>query len=297
MIFALFNVNMYSEMIILKIIYRQSPDNPDFFGTGIVNCYFKELSSEKDIATISKKDHHHTFFETHIIISGHQCYEIGNKNHKVKGGNLIIVPPKLRHTVTETAEDTKKISVAFSFQDNSPYFNVFKSAGKCIVSKIPAGIENCIKCVLEETKNRTNLSKIIIQNRTFEIIVALLRMCGLTEESHQTEVSGEDVRLSMAKQYIKDNIEFNPKLQEVAAYCYIGIKQLTRLFKFFENTTPALYIQNQKFKHIEKLLTQTDLSLKEISEKMNFSSEYHFNSFFKKIAGTPPGEYRAIMGK
>ena len=113
----LFNVNMYPEVIILKIIYRQSPENPDFYGTGIVNCYFKELSTEKDIATISKKDHHHTFFEAHIIISGHQCYEIENKNHKVRGGNLIIVPPKLRHTVTETAENTKKISVVFNFLD------------------------------------------------------------------------------------------------------------------------------------------------------------------------------------
>ena len=131
----------------------------------------------------------------------------------------------------------------------------------------------------------------------FEIIITLLRLCGLSEEIRQAEFSGEDVRLSMAKQYIKDNIEYNPKLSDVAAFCYIGTKQLTRLFKAFENTTPALYIQSQKFRHIEKLLMNTELSLKEISEKMNFSSEYHFNSFFKKIAGTPPGEYRNIMGK
>lgn len=288
---------MYTEVTIVKIIYRQSQNIPAFESAGIANCYFKELSNEKEIPAISKKDHHHTFFETHIIISGHQYYEISGKIHKVLGGNLIIVPPKLKHTVTETAKNTRKISVTFSILENGPYADFAGSMNKCLTSKIPQRIEDCIKYIIEENKNRSRLSDIIIGNRIFETVITLLRLCGISEDSKPFETPGEDARLSIAKQYIKDNIEFNPKLPDVAAFCYIGTKQLTRLFKAFENTTPALYIQKQKFRHIEKLLMNTELSLKEISEKMNFSSEYHFNSFFKKIAGTPPGEYRNIMGK
>lgn len=281
----------------VKIIYRQTSDSKVFNTSGILNCYLKELSMEKDLKSISKKGHYHTFFEAHIILSGHQEYEICGKKFKVTAGNLVVIPPRLKHLVTETDVSTHKISVTFGLSNDSIYGTFFKSMNDFLRSKLPKRIEDNIKYILEENKNRMMFHDALTQNRVFEIVVLLLRLCGFKEEDKAIEKSGEDVRLSMAKQYIKDNIELNPKLPDVASFCYIGTKQLTRLFKAFENTTPALYIQAKKFEHIEKLLSETDMSLKEISEKMNFSSEYHFNSFFKKIAGTPPGEYRTIMGK
>jgi AraC-like DNA-binding protein len=48
---------------------------------------------------------------------------------------------------------------------------------------------------------------------------------------------------------------------------------------------------------IEKLLSDPSLSLRQISEKMEFNNEYHFNSFFKKYAGMTPGAYRKSVVK
>lgn len=280
----------------MKIIYRQPPQCPIFNSVGIVNCHVRELGGEKDIIATSKKEHHHTFFETHIIISGHQSYKIQKKSYKITGGNLLITPPRLKHIVTETSKNTKKISINFAISEKSPYWQFANTMNRCIQAKLPERVADSIKYILEEHKERSNQSEILIQNRIYEIIIIFFRLCGFYPENKQIEKPGEDVRLSMAKQYIKDNIELNPKLPEVASYCYISTKQLTRLFKTFENVTPAMYIQAKKYEYIEKLLSETDMSLKDISEKMNFSSEYHFNSFFKKIAGTPPGEYRTLIG-
>ncbi len=237
------------------------------------------------------------FFEVHLIRSGSQSYESDGRKYEVKSGNLILIPPKCKHLTTALLPDTEKISLNFDISDDSPFSPFLKQFRTCITAKLPKRMDDNIKYILEESKQHLVFSQALIQNRILEILLLLFRLCGFKEEALSEEESGEDVRLLMAKQYISDNIELNPKLVSVASYCYLGTKQLTRLFKIFENTTPALYIQTEKFRHIEKLLTQTDLSLKEISERMNFSSEYHFNSFFKRIAGTPPGQYRTMIGK
>jgi AraC-like DNA-binding protein len=101
----------------------------------------------------------------------------------------------------------------------------------------------------------------------------------------------------LAKQYIEDNISHAPDVREVADYCGISTKQLTRLFKKFEDTSPGEYIIGKRVKHIEKLLADPSLSLKQISIIMNFENEYYFNTFFKKHSGMPPGEYRKMLGK
>ncbi len=281
----------------MRVIYKQPLTTSVFPLYGIKNCYFKELLFEKDIKSISKKEHHHTFFEIHIIQSGSQSYKTAEKKYEIKSGNMILIPPNLKHLTSEFMPDTKKISINFNISDDSSFAAFLQGINDCVIARIPKRIDDNIKYILEESKNQLIFSNSLIQNRVIEIIILILRICGFKEEILSNENQGEDARLLMAKQYIKDNIELNPKLSDVASYCYLGTKQLTRLFKTFENTTPALYIQTKKFQHIEKLLVETDLSLKEISEKMNFSSEYHFNSFFKKIAGTPPGEYRNIIGK
>lgn len=103
-----------------------------------------------------------------------------------------------------------------------------------------------------------------------------------------------DYRIYMAKQYIADNIDLSPNVDDVASYCYLSSKQLTRLFHKYENTTPAAYIRKLKTARIESLLA-SDMSLKSISEKLNFSDEFHFNSFFKTNSGMSPGEFRKMI--
>ena len=132
----------------------------------------------------------------------------------------------------------------------------------------------------------------MIENCAFETIITILRLGGLCEEN-ATSVTKDNARLALAKQFIKDNIELMPTVAIIAEYCNMSTKQLTRLFKN-ENTTPLNYINAQKIKVIQDLLIENNLTLKEIAEKFNFNNEYYFNSYFKKYAGIPPGEYRAM---
>ena len=271
----------------MKIIYKQQKNDICFKEIGVENCLTKHLLFGKDIKTATKKEHHHKGFEIHIINKGHQTYKILNKKYKIRSGSFLIIPPDVKHSVFDFPKDTIKTAFLFGVSEKSPFISIKEP----IIQKTPSDIIKNIEFILSETKNP--FYKRIIEGRIFEILVSFLNLLGYSKKI-EIDAKAEDVRIFMAKQYIKDNIELNLKVGDVASYCYLGTKQLTRLFKKYQNITPSKYIEQKKIKHIENLISESDLSLKMISEKMNFSSEYHFNSFFKKIYGMPPGEYRKI---
>ena len=107
----------------------------------------------------------------------------------------------------------------------------------------------------------------------------------------------DDPRIQLVKQYVKDNIAENINTEELASYCRISEKHLERIFLQSEGKTLMTFVREQKCREIEKLLADSSLSIKQISEMMNFSNEYYFNAFFKKHSGMPPGAYRKTVLK
>ena len=107
----------------------------------------------------------------------------------------------------------------------------------------------------------------------------------------------EEVRLTLAKQYIGDNICNSISVDELADYCHIGKKQLTRIFLCGEGCTAAEYVRRARCLHIEKLLADPSQTLSGISEEMHFCNQYYFNSYFKRYSGMTPGAYRrSVLG-
>jgi len=278
----------------MEIIYKQGNNSPLSEKLGIENCYVRMLFSGHDILTSTKKMHHHTFFELHFVQNGVQKYESDGKYYTASCGDMLIIPPETNHRLVERDASDSKLSVTFSVNSDSCFSNVVSGFNTPLVINVPASIESNFTYILEEKSKKCSLSYLLMENRILETIVEIMRIFGFKSYATKKEDKKEDARLTMAKQYIKDNIEINPKLPEVAAYCYLGTKQLTRLFKQYENITPAKYIQKERTAKIIELMSSA-LSLAEISEIMNFSSEYHFNSFFKKMESQPPGEYRRML--
>ena len=68
--------------------------------------------------------------------------------------------------------------------------------------------------------------------------------------------------------------------------------QLTRIFKKYMNCTITQYVNRAKLRYAQELLTNTDMSLSEITAELNFDSTSHFHSLFKKHFNMTPAEYR-----
>lgn len=272
----------------MKILYRQTDPAPASFGIlGITDCYYKLLSMDTDRNVITKP-HHHTEFELHMITQGAQYYESGETEYKLTPGTLLLIPPGICHRVLSSAPGSAKTSITFRLSKNV--------TSGCVFSRFPENLNGALTFIQQEAALNRSLSRRLIENRIFEIIVSVLRLAGL-EEAPAQSTAGEHSAISLSRQYIADNIENPPTVTEVAQYCNLSTKQLVRLFREAEGISPGAYILRARTKHIEALISDTGLTLGQISERMHFSSEYYFSAFFKKQAGMPPGEYRRMHGK
>ncbi len=281
----------------MKILYRQNNDefrSSPFSLLGIYQCYFKEIEGNKDTKFVTKKEHSHTGYEIHIVAEGEQTYEIGGKLFDVGEGRFLLIPPNVRHRIVSGDGKMRKYSLSFSVSTEKE--NVLLSYNPTpVCDKCPTGFFNVCSKISVESERNTGLSRSLIENAVFELAVGVLRLCGFDEGGVACEVFDENARVELAKKYIKDNIELGLSVPDVAAYCYISEKQLTRLFFASEGASPGEYIRAQRILRIEELLRFENLSLKEISRIMNFNNEYYFNMFFKKYYGMPPGEFRKTV--
>lgn len=274
----------------MKIIYKQ-PERDKYSSLsnfGVQNCHFKKLYIDRDHSSITKKAHRHTGFELHIVTDGCQEYEVGEKIYKLESGCFLLIYPNVKHTAITWTPHTQKYSITFNKQaDNNPI---------CFFGTLNKRMFDNIDYILSEASLRKEISPILIENNILEILVLAFRMSGL-KENDKVLIKDENIIISLAKKFIDDNIEISPSVTDVSEYCYLSTKQLTRIFQKFEGISPGEYIINKRILTIENLLVDNSLSLKQISERMNFNNEYYFNSFFKKYSGMPPGEYRKMLGK
>ncbi len=275
----------------MKILYRQIPDNAALAEYGISEMCFKKLSLQSDSAVVSDKSHRHSEFEIHFVTSGCQYYEIDGDVVGVYAGNFLLIAPNVLHRVMSFDENTEKYALTFQYSPCASFFNIPSSFSFALQS-IPRDFEQGLLFSERELQHKTNLSQRLTENRLFEILTCIFRSVGFKENTETIQNLPVNAILSLAIRYIDDNIECAPTVHEVASYCHLSERQLSRIFLRYEARTPFEFIRARRIERVRELLQDTSLSLSEISERMRFPSEYYFNQFFKCGYGMPPGAYR-----
>ena len=284
----------------MRILYRQSTNSEkkgDFLSSyGINNCYFKSIRQTVGDRNHIKKRHSHNGFELHIMLDGSQCYETDGGRFFLEGGNVLAVPKRLPHSLVSSCYPITKY--AFTFTLDNSCFDA-ESITDCYLFNIPERVISNI-LAFEELKKDAAFGSVFAENAVFESICLLLKEMGISYRKADDSVAVDperthlDERVELAVLFVRDNIENPLQVGEVASYCYISEKQLNRLFLQEMDISVAAYIRRERVKRIEELLTDSDLSLSAISERLGFPSEHGFNLFFKKNNGMPPGEYRKM---
>ena len=245
---------------------------------------------------MTKKRHYHKCVEVHIIKTGYQVYELENQIVKLTEGRCLLIPPLSQHCLVKEANETEKYSFTFELKSNGMAEQMLLEMDRYFLCDLPISARECIACIEKETGERKPYHTVLICNRVLECILQIFRLLPFTVAEPTVEPLA-DMRLTLAKQYIEDNICYALSVDEIADYCHIGKKQLTRIFLCEDGCTAAEYVRGARCRHIEKLLADPSRTLCGISEEMHFCNEYYFNTFFKRYTGMTPGAYRrSVLG-
>lgn len=257
-----------------------------------IRCISHELNKQK----LSTKAHVHSFYEAHYVFSGSIKYnDLENrKTYTIKNGNGILFSPNSPHNIASFSNDLIKISITFSISNDNANECFQEIASKSVhLLKISETVSCDFDDILFESDKKNIFSPYLIRDRIFSIICSILRQANVHEEL-KIETKKEDIRISSAIQYINDNKCSALTCEDVAQYCKFNTKYLSRLFKQNTGITLLDYIHKTKNEEAKRLLMKSNFSLEEISSLTGFSNVYYFNTFFKKINGVPPGEYRKL---
>ena len=130
----------------MKILFKQSDRDNGFLECfGVKQCYFKHLLTERDSKSISRKAHHHTVFEIHIIEKGHQIYSVEDKEYMIKCGEFLLISPNVKHQLIKSAPQTSKFGVTFYAQNK-------EGIKPCSVGKLERRISDNIELIAAESE-------------------------------------------------------------------------------------------------------------------------------------------------
>ena len=73
---------------------------------------------------------------------------------------------------------------------------------------------------------------------------------------------------------------------------HLTIRHFSTLIRQYTGQTPMLWITAYTISQAKHMLSQTSLSVKEISERLGFPEQFTFRKYFKTHAGVSPTDYR-----
>ncbi len=105
--------------------------------------------------------------------------------------------------------------------------------------------------------------------------------------ANRLEQAIERAKIIMEKKVVEDL-----DLQELAAELNLSYSWFRKTFKDYTGHAPANYFQRLKLRRAERMLAETQLSIKEIAYSLGYKSTEHFFTIFKKHTGSTPSAYR-----
>ena len=81
-------------------------------------------------------------------------------------------------------------------------------------------------------------------------------------------------------------------LDDISRYCNISSYYFSKLFKQETGENYVEYLNKVRIGNAKKMLSESDVSIKEICYSVGFSDPNYFSRAFKKYEGVTPSEFK-----
>ena len=185
------------------------------------------------------------------------------------------------------AKDTKYYSIwygepeinfySISFDFAQPY--AFYDYRFQIVKNYPAELPNALF--------EANMSDPM---RALSLMYALL--ADLYQRMETEQVSVQSGAVEQAIMHIENHYTEPLVIDALCKQCHLSRSSLFDAFKRRTGVSPIVYKHNLMIQHALDMLTHTDLTVDEISQRVGFSSSNYFRTVFTKMTGKTPKSVR-----
>ena len=269
---------------------------------GFNNIYYFEFNKYHHHALES-----HNFWEMVYVDKGKIIANVNGKSSILEEGQAIFHMPGEEHSHTSNGEVANNMLVV-SFTCNNKCMEFFKDktftldkTSKTLLSLFIKEAQNALGKIPNNYNFKGPLTfssevfgaSQLMKFHFVEFLIKLIRGNAHSKSNNiRPRLSDKSDIIDLIVTYMADNIYNDINLEKLCNKFYLRKSRLSTIFKEFTDKSPMEYFNDLKIKEAKKLLREDNLSVSQITFKLNYSSIHNFSRAFKKITGFSPTGYK-----
>ncbi|MBB3268691.1 AraC family transcriptional regulator [Azospirillum sp. OGB3] len=145
-----------------------------------------------------------------------------------------------------------------------------------------------------ELLQETSAGRMMVESAALALIARLAHAYG--QDRLEALETGPQAtcpkRIARAIDFLRDNLERDISVSELAAVACLSPCHFARMFKRATGKTPHGFVSAERFELARRLLSDRDMPLVTVAHRSGFSSQAAFSTAFKRVMGCTPGAYR-----
>ncbi len=161
------------------------------------------------------------------------------------------------------------------------------------VKRIAADIDYTVYSMVQKgSNNQSALFETSSHEQLKREIMDKLHMYLHEYKQTQPTIMTDHPEVNKVITYINDHFHRDISVKSMAAMISMDENYFSSLFKAKTKESLITYVHHLRINKAMFYLTQTDLTIQQISEKVGFKNINYFNRIFKRITGATPSQYR-----
>lgn len=248
-----------------------------------------------DNKSIPSKPHRHTFYQILYVEKGAGIHKIDFQDYPIKNRQLFFIAPGQVHNLQfEEASagllinfDEGLFSEFLARPEDIDHYPFFNKDGKYSSYQLRASDE-AVLASLQRIWNSENLN---LQR------IYLLELLTLINQKHHEQVADEvqTTAQDLVRRFeklIENNYDLHHYPKYYARELFVTPNYLNAVCKKVRHYTAGELIRQRIVLEIKRLLSNSQLSISEISYLTGFEDKSYFTKFFKQNTGKTPRQFR-----
>lgn len=251
--------------------------------------------------------HCHRNIEVCMMTEGECDIIVNGENFTVRTGEMLVIFPHMLHSFQMRSNHAAVfLQIHFQpdcFSDTEPeirkevkFLSYMADEGSAyLLLPFSTRLRSCAERICQEAGTEDEVLREPLQAvYIYELVLLLSREIA---QGYRRIFTIDNPVAVRAVQFISDHMENRISVSDVAADCKVSERYLSTVFKKAINMTVNDYINVAKVDKAMHCLTESELSMTQIAEKLGFSSTQYFSTVFKKYTYVTPKEYKCIAEK
>ncbi len=271
-----------------KIVYMETEParkhsrlNVFLAGTTMPNPDYAVCHNETVVHELSR-------FQFEYVTAGKGYVEIGGTTYTVRAGDLFFInkwSPNLYYTDKNDLLEKEFITVSGSLVEGLVQIYQLHSA---FLSRRTDALD-----IFRQIHQALSQIEFLGRDKTFEKVEFLLLQLIQKLAAEPFSLAEKNISTPEAMlEYIHHHLETKFTLEDMSQYFFLSKAQLIRIFKARYHITPIQYVILKRIETSMYLLENSNLSIKDIAERLAFSDSKHYTKTFTRLTGVAPIKYR-----